>query len=131
MFYNLSPRFGLYGGQHFTLTKNPYIDEPVTIGEDSGVRGYPLEFQRGTSKLAFTGEFRYYPQVNIYNLFEVGAAAFIDSGRVYGTNEFAPQTEQWLSSVGVGARFYSRHSSDTKVIHLDVSFPFSVSEVEM
>ena len=128
LFYNLSPRFGLYGGQHLTLTKNPYIDEPVTIGEDSGVRGYPLEFQRGTSKLALTGEVRYYPDINIYNLFDVGAAAFVDTGRVYGTGDFAPQTEQWLSSVGIGARFYSRHASDTKVIHLDVSFPMLKDE---
>lgn len=123
LFYRLSPEWGLYGAQHLNATDNQYLDIPVVIGEENGVRGYPLEYQRGNSRVAFTGEVRYYPNINIYNLFELGAAAYVDAGRVYGTEDFAPQKDQWLSSVGVGARFYSRQASDTKVIHVDVSFP--------
>lgn len=123
LFYKFNTKIGLYASQLLTLSKNQYLDQPVTIGEESGVRGYPLEFQRGTRKVAFTGEIRYYPNINIYNLFEVGGAAFVDTGRVYGEDTFDNTSSGWLSSIGVGARFYSRHASDTKVIHIDISFP--------
>ncbi len=128
LFYTLSPAFGLYGAQHLTLSKNQFYDLPVVIGEENGVRGYPLEFQRGNNRVAFTGELRYYPNINIYDLFDLGAAAFVDAGRVFGTDDFAPQKEQWLSSVGLGARFYSRQAADTDVIHVDVSFPMLSDE---
>ena len=123
LFHTLSDKFGLYGAQHLTWSKNQFLDMPIVIGEENGVRGYPLQFQRGTSSVSFTGEFRYYPNISIFQLAELGAAAFIDTGRSFGTDDFSPQREQWLSSVGVGARLYSRHASDTRVIHLDVSFP--------
>ncbi|OFC69279.1 hypothetical protein BFC18_20710 [Alteromonas confluentis] len=123
IFHRLSEQFGLYGSQHFTYSNGQFADLPVVIGEENGVRGYALEFQRGSSSAAFTGELRYYPNISIYNLFELGAAAFIDTGKAFGTSEFAPQTDQWLSSAGIGARLYSRHASDTKVIHFDMSFP--------
>ncbi|UAA37722.1 hypothetical protein KIH87_13520 [Paraneptunicella aestuarii] len=128
LFYRLSPKFGLYAAQHLTLSKNPYLDEPITIGEESGVRGYPLEFQRGHRKFAFTGELRYYPDINIYNLFELGGAVFVDTGKASGLDEFDNQEKGWLSSVGIGARLYSRHASDTKVIHIDMSFPMISGE---
>lgn len=123
LFFKVSPKFGLYGAQRLSHTKNQYADLPVVIGEETGVRGYPLEFQRGTTAASFTGELRYYPDISIYDLFDVGAAAFVDAGRVYGTKGFDNEYSQWLTSFGVGARFYSRHASDTQVIHVDVSFP--------
>lgn len=123
LFYTLSPAFGLYGAHHLTFSKNQFYDLPVVIGEENGVRGYPLEFQRGNSRVTLTGELRYYPNINIYDLFDVGAAVFVDAGRVYGTDDFEPQKAQWLSSVGLGARFYSRQAADANVIHVDVSFP--------
>ncbi|MBC3767550.1 hypothetical protein [Neptunicella marina] len=123
LFYRLSDRFSLYGGQFLTLSKNQYLDAPVAIGEETGVRGYPLEFQRGDHKISFTGELRYYPNINIYNLFELGAAAFVDTGKAFSTNDFHNDTNQWLTSVGIGARLFSKHSSDAKVIHIDMSFP--------
>lgn len=123
LFYTLSSKIGLYSGQHMKVSRNQFADQPIVIGEENGVRGYPLEFNRGSSAVSLTGEVRYYPDISIYHFFELGAAAFVDAGKVYGTDEFAPQANQWLTSVGIGARFYSRHASETKVIHLDVSFP--------
>jgi hypothetical protein len=91
----------------------------------SGVRGYPLQYQHGTSTTQFTVEARYYPHINIYKLFELGGAAFIDSGKAFGNSPIANTNSSVLTSVGLGARFYSTHSSEAQVIHLDIVKPLS------
>lgn len=123
VFTRLSERFCLYGSQSLSLTKNQFLDIPVVIGEENGVRGYPLEFQRGNSRASFTAELRYYSDINIYNLFDVGAAVYADTGRTFASSDYANESKGWLSSVGIGARLYSRHASDTNVVHIDLSFP--------
>ncbi|MBU2278770.1 MAG: hypothetical protein KKB45_08210, partial [Gammaproteobacteria bacterium] len=87
-----------------------------------------------------TAELRWYPQINIYRLLDVGFVAFADAGRASGgdierTNTMQPllrssadlllqnSSEQWLGSVGIGARFYSSRSSNNHVIHMDLSKP--------
>lgn len=123
LFYTLSPKVGIYSAQHLKISQNQFVDQPIVIGEENGVRGYPLEFQRGNSTIALTGEVRYYPNINIYRFFELGAAAFVDVGKAFGTEDFGSQPTKWLPSVGIGARLYSRQASESKVIHLDLSFP--------
>jgi hemolysin activation/secretion protein len=95
------------------------------LGDDSGVRGYPLNYQHGERTTQFTLEARYYPHINIYKLFELGGAAFIDAGKAFGNSPVANVNTSVLASVGIGARFYSTHSSDAQVIHLDLVKPLS------
>jgi regulator of RNase E activity RraB len=124
-FHKFNDNWGAYFKNANTLSKNAFLDEPVALGDDSGVRGYPLQYQHGQRTTQFTVEARYYPHINIYKLFELGGAAFLDTGKAFGDSPVANVNTSVLTSVGLGLRFFSTHSSDRKVIHLDLVKPLS------
>jgi hypothetical protein len=124
-FHKFNDNWGAYFRNANTLSKNAFLDDPVALGDDSGVRGYPLQYQHGERMSQFTAEARYYPHINIYKLFELGGAAFLDTGKAFGDSPVSNVNQSQLTSVGLGLRFFSTHSSDKKVIHLDVVKPLS------
>lgn len=126
-FHKFNHNWGAYFKNANQLSKNQFLDLPVVLGGESGVRGYPLQYQHGKHSSQFTAEARYYPHINIYKLLELGGAAFIDTGRVFGHTDLTQTPSSWMTSVGLGARFYSTHSSETRVIHLDIIKPLSSS----
>lgn len=120
---------GFYSRLSIENSQNPYLDQPVAIGDETGVRGYPLQYQHGSHSASGTLEARLYTGYNIYKLLNVGFAGFFDVGRAWGGEEAKlNESEQVLSSVGVGARFYSSRSSHKNVIHLDIVKPLSSSD---
>ena len=125
-FYNISDRWGFYVSNNNVLSKNQYLDKPVTIGGNTGLRGFPLQYQHGEHSVKFTSEIRYYPQINLFKLFDLAGAAFFDTGRAFGESEIENSEDAWLYSVGIGARLYSPHSAGNhQVIHIDFAFPQS------
>lgn len=124
-FYHLSEKWNVYIANTTILSSNQYSDQPITLGGNSGMRGFPLQYQHGSKSFKVTSELRYYPHINIYKLFELAGTVFIDAGKTSG-NSLAVNTDTgWLYSVGVGARIYSTHSSLGRVIHIDLAKPFS------
>jgi hypothetical protein len=99
------------------------LDNPVQLGGDSGLRGYPLRYQSGDSKLLLTIEQRYFTDWYPFRLVRIGAAVFADAGRVWGENPLGGEPYGWLSNVGFGLRIAPTRSSAAKMIHLDVAFP--------
>jgi len=99
------------------------LDNPVQLGGDSGLRGYPLRYQSGDSKMLVTVEQRYFTDWYPFRLVRIGGAVFADAGRVWGKNPAGSEPYGWLSDVGFGLRFAPTRSSTAKMIHLDVAFP--------
>ena len=99
------------------------LDNLIQLGGDTGLRGYPLRYQNGESKLLVTIEQRYFTDWYPWRLVRVGAAVFADAGRVWGTNPVGEPNLGWLKDVGFGLRFALTRSSSRKVIHLDLAFP--------
>jgi hemolysin activation/secretion protein len=95
----------------------------LTLGGDNGLRGYPLRYQAGTSRALLTLEQRYYTKWYPFRLFHVGAAAFVDVGRTWGTDVTGAGSLGWLRDLGVGLRLGSSRSSFGNVVHIDVAFP--------
>jgi hypothetical protein len=95
----------------------------LTLGGDNGLRGYPLRYQAGTSRALLTLEQRYYTKWYPFRLFHVGAAAFVDVGRTWGTDVTGAGSLGWLHDLGVGLRLGSSRSSFGNVVHIDVAFP--------
>ena len=60
---------------------------------------------------------------SLWRLLDVGAAAFIDVGRVWGPNPVGAPNLGWLRDVGVGLRLGNSRSSLGNVIHIDLSAP--------
>ena len=98
-------------------------DFQLTLGGDNGLRGYPLRYQAGTSLALLTLEQRYYTRWYPFRLFHVGAAAFFDMGRTWGTDVTGAESLGLLRDVGIGLRLGSSRSSFGNVLHIDLAFP--------
>jgi hypothetical protein len=100
----------------------------LTLGGDNGLRGYPLRYQAGTARALLTLEQRYYTKWYPFRLFHVGAAAFVDVGRTWGTDVTGAESLGLLRDVGIGLRLGSSRSSFGNVVHIDLAFPLDGDE---
>lgn len=111
------------------------LENPIELGGDTGLRGYPLRYQAGDASLLFTIEQRYYTDWYPFRLFRIGGAVFADIGRTWGENPVGADSLGWLKDVGFGLRFGPTRGGDHKVIHLDVAFPLdgdpSIDDVQI
>ena len=99
------------------------LDNPVQIGGDTGLRGYPLRYQSGDSKMLLTIEQRYFTDWYPFRFMRIGGAIFVDTGRAWGTNPVGEENLGWLTNVGLGLRIAPTRLATLKIIHLDVAFP--------
>jgi len=99
------------------------LDNLVELGGDTGLRGYPLRYQTGESKILVTAEQRYFTDWYPFRLFRVGGAIFADIGRVWGDNPVGGPQLGWLKDIGVGLRLGSTRSTGRDVVHIDIAFP--------
>jgi len=83
-YYRLTDNFTWYNSAGITLRNRNFLDQPLELGGDTGLRGYPLQYQHGTRKTIFTSELRWYPRINIYKILDLGFVAFVDVGRASG-----------------------------------------------
>jgi hemolysin activation/secretion protein len=99
------------------------LDNPVHLGGDNGIRGYPLRYQNGESKTVLTIEQRYFTDWYPFRLARVGGAIFVDAGRVWGENPLGGEPLGWLTDVGIGLRLAPSRNSSRKMVHIDIAFP--------
>jgi len=99
------------------------LDNRVEIGGDQGLRGYPLRYQSGDSRMLLSIEQRFFTDWYPFRLVRIGGAIFADAGRVWGEDPLDGRRFNWLSDVGFGLRFAPTRSSARKMIHLDIAFP--------
>ena len=118
-----------------TRGHNLDLDSPVELGGDAGLRGYPLRYQSGDSKLLLTIEQRYFWDWYPFRLFRVGGALFADVGRTWGDNPVGGRSLGWLRDVGLGFRFASTRTGSRKIVHFDIAFPLdgdaSIDDVQI
>jgi hypothetical protein len=100
------------------------LDHYVELGGDDGLRGYPLRYQNGSQDALFTIEERVYTRYYLLRLFNVGGAAFFDSGRTWGYTPVPTPNLGLLKDAGVGLRLGNARTSLGSVIHIDLAFPF-------
>ena len=99
------------------------LDNPVQIGGDTGLRGYPLRYQSGDSKMLLSLEQRYFTDWYPFRIMRIGGAFFFDAGRTWGTNPVGEENLGWLTNVGLGLRIAPTRFATTKMVHIDVAFP--------
>ena len=104
-----------------------FQDEALYLGGDTGLRAFPLHYQRGDSRIVATAEYRYFTDWSIWQLLDVGFAGFADAGRSWGAEQdFASSVDDGvLFGVGGGIRLLSNNSSRGTMIHIDLTHPFS------
>jgi hypothetical protein len=112
-----------YTSLHATNGWRLDVDNQILLGGDNGLRGYPLRYQDGSGRALFTMEERYFSDWYPFRLLRVGAAAFVDVGRTWGTAPLAPAGFGLLEDAGVGLRFGNARSGFGNVVHVDVAVP--------
>jgi hypothetical protein len=109
-------------------------DHTLQLGGDTGLRGYPLRYQNGNQRALVTIEERLYTNYYLFRLVNLGAAAFYDMGRTWGTTLVPTPQLGLLKDVGVGLRLGNQRSSFGNVIHIDLAVPLdrtaSISAVQ-
>ena len=112
-----------------TTTQAPDPDTQLLLGGDSGLRGYPLRYESGTSRGLLTLEQRFYTDWYPFRLARFGAAVFGDVGRTWGSGVIGNSDPGTLSDLGFGLRFGNTRSGLGNVLHIDVAFPLQGHDI--
>jgi hypothetical protein len=118
-------RWLFYASAAGEMLNSPSPLDTLTVGGDTGLRGYPLRYQSGSRRAVFTLEERVYTDLYLYRLFRVGGAAFFDAGRAWGGADPNPVDPGWLANIGVGLRIFSVRAGSSTVLHLDIAMPLN------
>ncbi len=105
-----------------TVSRNLDRDAQVLLGGDTGMRGYPLRFQGGTSSALLTLEHRVFTPWFPFRLVRVGGAVFFDAGRTWGRDYAGAVPLGMLKDVGLGLRLGNVRSGLGNVLHIDLSY---------
>jgi hemolysin activation/secretion protein len=97
----------------------------LALGGDTGLRGYPRNYQTGDRRVLLNVERRVYTDWYPFRLIRVGGAVFYDLGRAWNGPGESPSSARWLSDVGLGLRFLSTRSAFGNVLHVDFAFPLN------
>lgn len=118
----MGSRHRIYASLRYHQGRNLPVHRELTAGGEQGLRGYPLDYQRGDKRYLFSLEKRYITDWHILNLFRMGAVMYVDLGRAWGAGY--PRATH-LSNVGVGLRASSSKAKIGTILHLDFAFPLA------
>ncbi|QDE29823.1 ShlB/FhaC/HecB family hemolysin secretion/activation protein [Shewanella polaris] len=127
-FHQISPKWTAYSKARIATSHNNYLDQTFALGDETGIRGYPNDYQHGDNQWLLTSEIRYYPNINLYQLAELGWAIFADIGQATGGTDELNEVNGPIASIGIGARVYSSKSSYGNVAHIDVAVPMTTGD---
>ncbi|WP_347331266.1 hypothetical protein [Marinimicrobium locisalis] len=111
----------------YDIGENLQQYEQLTVGGASGLRGYPIDYQRGDRRYILNIERRYFSDVHLFNIVRMGAVAFFDVGRSWG-NQIDSESNPHLANVGIGLRFSSSKTKVGNVMHVDLAAPLADRE---
>lgn len=122
-----------YASLRLNHGRNLFVDEPITLGGDNGLRGYPARYQTGDRLVLLTLEERFYLFSEVLSLFDVGAAVFADVGRAWFNDADNGYNGGWLRDVGFGLRLTPTRTGNERagkqtVLHLDLATPLDTDE---
>jgi hypothetical protein len=121
-------KWALFARLRLDYTDGLTLDNQLTLGGDSGLRGYDRHYQTGDRAFVFNVEQRYYSDWHPFRLIRVGAAAFFDVGRAWFNNGDNGENGGVLSNVGFGLRLTSSRAEKGSVMHIDLAFPFDKAD---
>lgn len=98
-------------------------DRQLLLGADNGLRGYESKTFSGDKRFLLNIEDRAHFVDDLFRLFSIGAAAFIDVGGSTESSVAKLFTDEIYADVGVGFRLAFPRSSGGRVLRLDFAVP--------
>ncbi len=118
-----SKRAQTYVGLKLDAASDVTRTNQLSLGGESGLPGYPANYQTGDRRTLLNVEQRLYSDWYPFRLFRVGGAVFFDAGRAWGGEIVNTEESGWLANVGFGLRIFSVRSAFGTVWRLDVAVP--------
>jgi len=115
----------LFGSATADALRRPEPSELLTLGGDSGLRGYPLRYQTGERRVLVTLEARAFTDWYAWRLFRFGGAVYYDLGRAWRGPYGNTVNPGWLGSIGAGLRIFSARSAFGNMLHADIAVPLN------
>lgn len=97
-------------------------ERQLTLGADTGLRGYDPDKFDGTSRVVANAEWRGRITGELLHVAALGLTAFADCGKTWGAR-VGPSTAGWRSDVGAGLLVEVTRASVVRILRLEVAFP--------
>ncbi|MBI5442955.1 MAG: hypothetical protein HY900_17290 [Deltaproteobacteria bacterium] len=97
-------------------------ERQLTLGADTGLRGYDPNTFDGTSRVVANVEWRRRLTGEVLHVAALGVTAFADCGKTWG-ERVGPSTEGWRTDVGAGLLVELTRTSRVRVVRFEMAFP--------
>jgi hypothetical protein len=97
-------------------------ERQLTLGADTGLRGYDPNTFDGTSRAVANVEWRRRLTGEVLHVAALGVTAFADCGKTWG-ERVGPSTEGWRSDAGVGLLVELTRTSAVRIVRFEMAFP--------
>jgi hypothetical protein len=97
-------------------------ERQLTLGADTGLRGYDPDTFDGTSRVVANAEWRGRITGELLHVAALGLTAFADCGKTWGAR-VGPSTKGWRSDVGAGLLVEVTRASVVRILRIEVAFP--------
>jgi hypothetical protein len=97
-------------------------DQQLTLGADTGLRGWDPDTFDGTSRALANVEFRHQLTGEVLHLGIIGAAVFVDVGKTWDPR-VGPSTEGWRKDAGVSLLIESTRAALLRIVRIEAAWP--------
>jgi hypothetical protein len=101
--------------------QNPDTNNVLTLGGDTGLRGYKVNSFTGNKSILFNLENRFFFPQEFLHLAYIGGAVFMDAGQVQPQG-LGYTSKDIHADVGLGMRFGLSRSADGTVFRVDLAY---------
>jgi len=104
------------------LGGNLDLDRQLTLGADTGLRGYDPNTFDGTSRVVTNLEWRRRITGELLHVAALGLTTFVDGGKTWGAR-VGPSTDGWRGDVGAGLLVEITRVSVVRILRLELAYP--------
>jgi len=97
-------------------------ERQLTLGADTGLRGYEPNMFDGTSRVVINLEWRRQITGELLHVAALGLTAFTDGGKTWGAR-VGPPTGGWRGDVGAGLLVEITRAAIVRIVRLEVAYP--------
>jgi hypothetical protein len=104
------------------LAHNLDLDRQLTLGAETGLRGWDPDTFDGTSRAVANLELRHQIAGEVLHLAIFGVSVFVDAGKTWNPR-VGPSTEGWRKDAGVGLLIESTRAAVLRVVRIEAAWP--------